>query len=93
MLKRGHELVVDGPYRWVRYTIYTGLLIALVGTALAVGECRAVRGVATAGGAFWRKLKLEEALLLSRLPLRRTRPRAHSVCAVRARLPLLDRNT
>ena len=44
-LKRDHELVVDGPYAFVRHPIYTGILLALLGTALAVGEWRALLGV------------------------------------------------
>src|SRR5579871_3841744 len=28
-LKKDHELIIRGPYRWVRHPIYTGLLLAL----------------------------------------------------------------
>jgi protein-S-isoprenylcysteine O-methyltransferase Ste14 len=59
-VKHGHELVVHGPYRWVRHPIYAGLLLMFAGTALAVGEWRAVLAVAIAVGAFWRKLTIEE---------------------------------
>jgi len=62
-LKRGHELIVEGPYRFVRHPIYTGILVGLVGTALAVGEWRALLGVAIAAGAYWRKLQLEETVM------------------------------
>ena len=62
-LKHGHELVVDGPYRWVRHPIYTGLLVALAGTALALGEWRGLLALAIAAAALWRKLRLEEALM------------------------------
>jgi len=62
-LKRDHELIVDGPYAWVRHPIYTGILVALAGTALAVGEWRGVLAVALAAGAFWRKLRIEEAVM------------------------------
>jgi protein-S-isoprenylcysteine O-methyltransferase Ste14 len=62
-LKRDHELIVAGPYRWVRHPIYTGVLLMFAGTALAVGEWRAVLAVALAAGAFWRKLRLEEAVM------------------------------
>lgn len=34
-LKEGHELVTSGPYRLIRHPIYTGILMALFGTALA----------------------------------------------------------
>jgi protein-S-isoprenylcysteine O-methyltransferase Ste14 len=62
-LKRDHELIVDGAYRWVRHPIYTGILLGLVGTGLAVGEWRAVLAVILAGVAFWRKLTIEEAVM------------------------------
>ncbi len=62
-LKRDHELIVDGPYALVRHPIYTGILLALFGTALAVGEWRALLGVAVAALAFWRKLTIEEVVM------------------------------
>jgi protein-S-isoprenylcysteine O-methyltransferase Ste14 len=62
-LKRGHELIVKGPYRWVRHPIYTGLLLAFVGSAWAVGEWRGMLAVAIVAASFWRKLKLEEAVM------------------------------
>ena len=62
-LKRGHELIVEGPYRLVRHPIYAGILIGLVGTAIAVGEWRALLGVAIAAGAYWRKLQIEETVM------------------------------
>lgn len=36
-IKEGHELVMSGPYRFVRHPIYTGMLFALLGSALAGG--------------------------------------------------------
>jgi protein-S-isoprenylcysteine O-methyltransferase Ste14 len=62
-LKRDHELIVAGPYRWVRHPIYTGLIMMFAGTALAVGEWRAALAVAVAAAAFWLKLRREEALM------------------------------
>jgi protein-S-isoprenylcysteine O-methyltransferase Ste14 len=62
-LKRGHELIVGGPYAHVRHPIYTGLLMMFAGTALAVGEWRAALAVAVAAAAFWLKLRREEALM------------------------------
>ena len=62
-LKRDHELIVDGPYRWVRHPIYTGILVALIGTGLAVGEWRAAVAVVLAGAAWWRKLTIEEGVM------------------------------
>ena len=62
-LKRDHELIVDGPYRWVRHPIYTGILVAMAGTALAVGEWRGVLAVVLACAAYWRKLTIEAAVM------------------------------
>ena len=59
-IKKGHDLVTGGPYAWVRHPIYTGLLLAILGTAVAVGEWRAIVAVAAASFALWRKLRLEE---------------------------------
>jgi protein-S-isoprenylcysteine O-methyltransferase Ste14 len=62
-LKRDHELIVDGPYHWVRHPIYAGILVALAGTALAVGEWRGVLAVVLAWAAYWRKVTIEEAVM------------------------------
>jgi protein-S-isoprenylcysteine O-methyltransferase Ste14 len=51
------------PYRWVRHPIYTGLLLAFIGSALAVGEWRGGFAVAIAAVSFWRKLRREEAVM------------------------------
>ena len=59
-VKQDHALITSGPYRFVRHPIYTGLLLALAGTALARGEWRGVVAVALAFVAFWRKLRIEE---------------------------------
>src|SRR5262249_30648289 len=62
-LKRDHELVRSGPYRWVRNPIYTGILIALAGSALARGRWSGVLALAIAFGSFWYKAKLEERVM------------------------------
>lgn len=59
-IKEGHELVTSGPYAIVRHPIYTGLLLAFIGSALARAEWRGVLAVALAFGALWRKLRMEE---------------------------------
>jgi protein-S-isoprenylcysteine O-methyltransferase Ste14 len=62
-LKQNHELIRTGPYRWVRHPIYSGLLLAILGTALVVGEWRGLIATALMIVSFWRKLRLEEALM------------------------------
>lgn len=59
-VKKDHELIQSGPYRWVRHPIYTGLLLAFLGTAMAIGEWRGLVCVAIVAVSFWFKLKLEE---------------------------------
>jgi protein-S-isoprenylcysteine O-methyltransferase Ste14 len=60
-VKERHELITGGPYALVRHPIYTGLLLAFVGSAIARGEWRGVLAVALASWALWRKLRLEES--------------------------------
>ena len=66
-VKEGHELITSGPYALVRHPIYTGLLMAFVGTALDQGEWRGLFAVAFVFCALWRKLRLEEKWMRSTL--------------------------
>src|SRR6185437_4657317 len=63
-VKQGHELVVSGPYAYARHPIYTGLLLAFVGSALALGEWRGALAVLIVFLALWRKLRLEERWMI-----------------------------
>ncbi len=63
-VKENHELVRGGPYRLVRHPIYSGLLLAFAGMALARDEWRGVVAVAIAWLALWRKLRLEERFMI-----------------------------
>lgn len=62
-LKEDHELIVRGAYSIVRHPIYTGLLLAFLGTALAIGAWRGLIATAIVAVSFWRKLRLEERWL------------------------------
>jgi protein-S-isoprenylcysteine O-methyltransferase Ste14 len=48
----------------VRHPIYTGLLVAFAGTAIARGEWRGVLAVALVFASFWRKLRIEERWMI-----------------------------
>jgi protein-S-isoprenylcysteine O-methyltransferase Ste14 len=63
-LKSEHELMTRGPYAIVRHPIYTGLLTALLGTAVVLGEWRGLAAVALAFvGWRWKSL-IEERLMV-----------------------------
>jgi len=59
-IKKDHELIVTGPYAMVRHPIYSGLLLALAGTVMAVAQLRAVLGFVPITISLWYKLRLEE---------------------------------
>lgn len=63
-LKQDHELIRTGPYSWVRHPIYTGLLLALLGSAIALGEWRGLIALALVSVAFLRKIAIEERFLM-----------------------------
>jgi protein-S-isoprenylcysteine O-methyltransferase Ste14 len=46
VVKEDHALVRTGPYHYVRHPIYTGILFAMLGMALAIGEWRTLVGLA-----------------------------------------------
>jgi protein-S-isoprenylcysteine O-methyltransferase Ste14 len=68
VVKRDHTLVRTGPYRRVRHPIYTGMLLAFLGTALALGEWRGLVGLALAFLAFTLKSRMEEARMAETFP-------------------------
>jgi protein-S-isoprenylcysteine O-methyltransferase Ste14 len=64
-LKEGHRLIRSGPYKFVRNPIYTGMLLAMVGSAIVAGQWRGVLAVALLYGALSAKALREEGLLLA----------------------------
>jgi protein-S-isoprenylcysteine O-methyltransferase Ste14 len=67
-VKEGHALVRTGPYRTVRHPIYTGLLLAFIGTAMAIGEWRGVLAVIFALIGFLWKIHVEEKRMRENFP-------------------------
>jgi protein-S-isoprenylcysteine O-methyltransferase Ste14 len=61
--KQNHELVRGGPYAVVRHPIYAGLLLAVLGTALALGEVRGLAALALAFVGWFTKARTEERFL------------------------------
>jgi protein-S-isoprenylcysteine O-methyltransferase Ste14 len=62
-LKKDHQLIRSGLYRWVRHPIYTGILLAMFGTAMIGGHLRGWVGMALALAAFYIKARREEKFL------------------------------
>jgi protein-S-isoprenylcysteine O-methyltransferase Ste14 len=67
-VKKGHELIVTGPYRLARHPIYTGLLLASLGTAMAIGEWRCALGMVIILLALIVKIGQEERLMMETFP-------------------------
>jgi protein-S-isoprenylcysteine O-methyltransferase Ste14 len=61
------ELVTSGPYRFVRHPIYSGLLLALLGTALAINLFGLIV-VAVLGAFFYYSASVEERNLTTTFP-------------------------
>jgi protein-S-isoprenylcysteine O-methyltransferase Ste14 len=62
-VKQNHELILRGPYGVVRHPMYSGFLLALAGTAIAVGEIRAFIGLGLAFITFFIKSAAEERFM------------------------------
>jgi protein-S-isoprenylcysteine O-methyltransferase Ste14 len=77
-IKRDHELIQTGPYRWVRHPIYSGLLIAVLGTVLIQDRWLGLVSLALVSLAFWFKLRREEAWMMEVFGERYARYRAHT---------------
>jgi protein-S-isoprenylcysteine O-methyltransferase len=63
-IRQNHRLIRTGPYRWVRHPIYSGLLLAMLGTAIYFGQWRGLVGMAVGLTGFWMKARLEETFLI-----------------------------
>ena len=60
-VKEGHELIQSGPYAVVRHPIYSGLMLATLGTAIAYGELSGFLGFVMVVAAWGYKSRLEES--------------------------------
>lgn len=67
-LKENHSLVRTGPYKYVRHPIYSGILLAICGAAVVIGEWRGLLGFAFALAALVLKSKAEEKIMRHTFP-------------------------
>ncbi len=62
-VKVGHQLVRTGPYQWVRHPIYSGLIVAMIGTALNRRQVRGLVAVVLLWVGFNIKSRIEERFM------------------------------
>ena len=62
-IRTDHELIGSGPYRYIRHPIYTGMILAAIGTALVIGQVRGLLAVGIFLVAFYGKASKEERWL------------------------------
>ncbi len=67
-LKENHRLVRTGPYASIRHPIYSGLLLAIAGTAVAFGEWRDLLALGFALFALIYKARVEESRMREAFP-------------------------
>jgi protein-S-isoprenylcysteine O-methyltransferase Ste14 len=80
--KEDHHVVDTGPYALVRHPIYSGLILALLATALAQATANGLIGAALLTIGFWLKARAEERFLTAELG-------ADVYGAYRRRVPML----
>lgn len=71
------ELITSGPYRFVRHPIYSGLLLALLGTALAT-NLYWLLALLILGGYFIYSATVEERLMTTSFPADYASYKAHT---------------
>jgi protein-S-isoprenylcysteine O-methyltransferase Ste14 len=63
-VKQNHTLIRKGPYTIVRHPIYSGFLLGMLGTALALGQVRGIAGLILASMGWHMKSRVEEAYMI-----------------------------
>ena len=66
-LKVDHHVIQSGPYAFVRHPIYSGILLALLGTVISIGTVQSCIAIALMFASFVLKLTLEERWLCAHL--------------------------
>jgi protein-S-isoprenylcysteine O-methyltransferase Ste14 len=66
-LRQGHELVTSGPYAYVRHPIYTGIMLAMIGSALAL-DLLLLLFFVLYFGYFLFSARTEEKMMLAQFP-------------------------
>ncbi len=80
--KEGHRVIDTGPYGMVRHPIYTGLIGAMLATAIAIATVTALLGAVLVSLGMWQKARMEESFLTNELG-------AEAYGSYRRRVPML----
>lgn len=67
-VRRDHELITRGPYALARHPIYTGILLALAGSAIAYGESGWIMSWFLVLISYTVKIRQEEQLMMETFP-------------------------
>ena len=62
-IKEDHKLIRTGPYSRLRHPIYTGLILATIGSAMVIDRWRCVLGICLVAAGYCFKAKKEESML------------------------------
>jgi protein-S-isoprenylcysteine O-methyltransferase Ste14 len=62
-IKEDHRLIRTGPYARLRHPIYTGLILATIGSAMVIDRWRCVLGICLVVAGYCFKAKKEESML------------------------------
>jgi Isoprenylcysteine carboxyl methyltransferase (ICMT) family len=65
--KEGHNIIDSGPYGLVRHPIYTGLILAILATGIAVATAASLLGALLISFGEWQKARMEERFLSAEL--------------------------
>jgi protein-S-isoprenylcysteine O-methyltransferase Ste14 len=76
-VKEGHQLIRSGPYALVRHPIYSGLMLATLGTAIAYAEVSGFLAFVMILAAWGYKSRLEEAAMVEQFGAQYEDYRAH----------------
>jgi protein-S-isoprenylcysteine O-methyltransferase Ste14 len=58
-IKKDHELVTSGPYATIRHPLYSGVLLAMLGTTVSFGKIRGFLAFLLTFGGWWLKSRAE----------------------------------
>jgi protein-S-isoprenylcysteine O-methyltransferase Ste14 len=66
--ERGHHVVTDGPYRWIRHPGYTSTFVMLVASGMALGSWWSLLPLAPVAVMILRRTIIEDRFLHEHLP-------------------------